>query len=267
MLWFLLPKEGQAASGVRIGGEEVPQGETPLQHIGRLASRMSERKVVLRIDEGQTEELSLAQLGLHVDRTTTLNRAMQVGRQGSLWYRLASSWRARGGQVSVPLAWRIDPSPTFERILAVKYEQDQPGVPARYDFGEQSVVPHRAGVYLDLFATLDELERLVRAGGDTLDVVRSPVAPTVTASFLERLDISQRVGHFETRFGYLGGQANRAHNITTAASRLDGVVMLPEQILSFNAIVGHRTLANGFAKGWEIFRGEMVEGVGEARAR
>lgn len=260
--WYLLPRDGRTAYGVRIGGEEVREGETPGQHVERLALRMSSRKVRLQVRDGQSETLTLAQLGLRFDREATLRRAMQIGRQGSVWYRLASCWRARGGQVNVPPAWQIDPTPTFDRILAVKYDLDRAAVPARYDFADKSVVPHRDGIYLDPFATVDALDRLVRAGGDTLEVVRSPVPPTVTASFLERLDISQRVGHFETRFGYLGGQANRAHNIATAASRLDGVVMLPHQIISFNAIVGHRTLDNGFRKGWEIFRGEMVEGVG-----
>lgn len=79
---------------------------------------------------------------------------------------------------------------------------------------------------------------------------------------MERIDITQVVGHFETRFGYLGGETNRAANIANAASKLDGQVLLPGQILSFNNVVGHRTLDNGFHKGWEIFKGEMVEGVG-----
>ncbi len=116
--------------------------------------------------------------------------------------------------------------------------------------------------YLDAFSTIDELERIVRAGGGELKASVVPIPPVVTSKYLDKLDMSQRVGHFETHFGYLGGQANRAHNIATAASRLDGVVLLPDQILSFNKIVGHRTLKQGFRKGWEIFRGEMVEGVG-----
>jgi hypothetical protein len=40
------------------------------------------------------------------------------------------------------------------------------------------------------------------------------------------------------------------------------VVLLPHELFSFNALVGPRTVENGFSKGWEIFKGEMVEGIG-----
>ena len=261
-VWFLLPHAGATAAGVRVAGAEVPAGTSPADHIRARAEQLEKRRISWSVREGQAESMTLAELGVRVDVETTLRRAMEVGRRGSLLYRLDACWRARGGQVHVPLAWEIDPSPTIERVVAAKEELDQAGVPARYDFADKTVKPHREGRYLDAFATLDALDRLVGAGGDSLSVSVVPVPPVVTASFLERLDISQQVGHYETRFGYLGGQANRAQNIATAAARLDGVVMLPQQILSFNQVVGHRTLDNGFRKGWEIFRGEMVEGVG-----
>ncbi len=261
-VWVLLPKPGATASGVRIEGAAVPAARTPLAHAQELADRLENRTVRWRIGDGDGEEKTLRELGIHADVETTVRRAMAVGRRGSLAYRLDACWRARGGRVHVPLVWTMDPGPLMRLVREAKESQDRPGVAARYDFADDTVKPHEDGRYLDVHATLDELDRLVRAGGDTLDVVTTPVSPIVTASFLEKLDISQRVGHFETRFGYLGGQANRAHNIATAAARLDGVVLLPRQIISFNRIVGHRTLDNGFAKGWEIFRGEMVEGVG-----
>lgn len=262
VVWYLLPREGKTAEGLRIDGAEVPVGMSPADHVRVRAALLSNRPVTFRLGKATPEALALSDLGVRVDVETTLRRSMAVGRQGGLFYRIASCWRSRSGMVNVPLAWRIEPEPAFGRVLAVKDELDRFGTPARYDFANKSVRPHEDGQYLDVFATLDGLDRLIRAGGQELEGTVTSVPPLATASFLEKLDISQRVGHFETRFGYLGGQANRAHNIATAASRLDGVVILPQQIVSFNKVVGHRTEDNGFRKGWEIFKGEMVEGVG-----
>jgi len=39
-------------------------------------------------------------------------------------------------------------------------------------------------------------------------------------------------------------------------------VLAPGEVVSFNSIVGERSEDNGFQKSWEIFKGEMVEGVG-----
>ena len=33
-------------------------------------------------------------------------------------------------------------------------------------------------------------------------------------------------------------------------------------MISFNTVVGERSESNGFQKSWEIFKGEMIEGVG-----
>ena len=51
-------------------------------------------------------------------------------------------------------------------------------------------------------------------------------------------------------------------NIDAAASKLDGLVLEPGELFSFNAVVGDRSEENGFQKSWEINKGEMVEGVG-----
>lgn len=261
-VWHLLPHDGTVANGTRIAGEEVPEGTSPEAWVRRRAKEVLDRSVTFRVAGGPEVTLTLQQLGVRVDEETTLRRAMEVGRRGSLAYRLDESWRARGGKVGVPLSWEIDAEPVVRRVDGIKEELDAPGVPARYDFRANAAVGHRNGRALDAYGALDVLDRVVREGGNVVEVPVVEVPPVVTADFLERLDMSQRVGHYETRFGYLGGQADRAHNIATAASRLDGLVMLPGQVVSFNQVVGHRTLENGFRKGWEIFKGEMVEGVG-----
>jgi hypothetical protein len=84
----------------------------------------------------------------------------------------------------------------------------------------------------------------------------------VTAASLAKLDIGTVVGTFETHFGRGGDQAPRATNIENAAKKLDGLVLQPGELVSFNAVVGERSEANGFKTAWEIFKGEMRPGVG-----
>ena len=74
--------------------------------------------------------------------------------------------------------------------------------------------------------------------------------------------VTQVVSRFETRFGYVGGQQNRGGNILRAASQVDGLVLMPGQIVSFNEHVGPRSKENGFFPAPEIYKGEMREGIG-----
>ena len=86
--------------------------------------------------------------------------------------------------------------------------------------------------------------------------------PRISSAFLKSLDISTVVAEFETFFSRSGDQKRRGKNIDNAAQKLDGVVISPGELVSFNDVVGERSEANGFEKSWEIFKGEMVEGVG-----
>lgn len=278
-VWFVLPKPGNVAVGLLIEGRPVSSHLSIKQYVSNRVDQLSQQKVQLCVDGKPLKPQTFEQLGLRVDGETTLRRAMGVGRTGGLMLRLDQSVRARRGQVDVPIRWWIDEQPLLELVERFKDDVDKPGVAASYDFANKSTRPHKDGTYLDAYGTLEALYSLfsslvsqerngsgaVIAVSDTpvtLDLALMGVPPQVTTSFLANLDISQDVGHFESRFGYLGEQKNRAHNIAHAASRLDGVVLMPGQVLSFNQTVGNRTLENGFRTAAEIFKGEMVEGVG-----
>jgi hypothetical protein len=91
---------------------------------------------------------------------------------------------------------------------------------------------------------------------------RLAIEPRVSSEFLQKVDRKKQLARFQTFFSRNGDQATRAQNIETAAARLDGMVLLPHELFSFNGAVGPRTVENGFSRGWEIFKGEMVEGIG-----
>ena len=84
----------------------------------------------------------------------------------------------------------------------------------------------------------------------------------LTAEAVSSIDRGTLISRYQTRFAYLGGQAGRAQNIARAASGVDGLVLMPDDIVSFNNAVGPRSLDNGFAPAGEIYKGEMRLGVG-----
>jgi hypothetical protein len=88
------------------------------------------------------------------------------------------------------------------------------------------------------------------------------VAPRVSRSALAHIGIGSVLGEYETYFSRGGDQARRGKNIDVAAHKLDGLVLSPGELVSFNTVVGERSEENGFQKSWEIFKGEMIEGVG-----
>ncbi|MBE3576807.1 MAG: VanW family protein [Limnochordales bacterium] len=54
----------------------------------------------------------------------------------------------------------------------------------------------------------------------------------------------------------------RVHNLRLAAAAIDGILLQPGQVFSFNEVVGPRTRTAGFLPAPELVGGELVDGVG-----
>ncbi len=222
-------------------------------------------------------EATLGELGVSADASETVSRAMRVGRQGGPMARAHIADRARRGEIDVPLEPRLDTQKLFDRLSPAKETLDVSPVAARLDLGEHRVVEEHDGRALDLDgaanavlrAASDPPVRLQPRPGEAGDAPFSdvdlpfvPVHSRVTRASLARVDVSHVLASFQTFFSRHGDQGPRARNIEVAASHVDGLVIEPGQLVSFNTIVGARSPDNGFKTAFEIVKGEYVEGTG-----
>ena len=60
----------------------------------------------------------------------------------------------------------------------------------------------------------------------------------------------------------LANNSNRTSNVTLAARKIDGTILNPGDLFSFNEIVGSRTIANGFLEAPVILGGRLQPGIG-----
>lgn len=210
-------------------------------------------------------EGTLGELGVVVDADATLAVAKQLGRSGDMLTRAENAKRARQGGLDVPLAVRLDRKVALPKIEALKETEDTMPVSARLDLDKHQTIPEKEGRYIDSDAALARIDAVAHQGatGETsFEIPTAKFAPRISSKFLESLDISTVVAEYDTFFSRGGDQKLRGRNIDNASQKLDGLVLPPGELISFNTIVGERSEANGFYKSWEIFKGEMVEGMG-----
>ncbi|MBA3742161.1 VanW family protein [Sporichthya sp.] len=126
--------------------------------------------------------------------------------------------------------------------------------------GEVEILPSRSGVSLnaDLLGT-----RLAEVLGTdvprTLDAGARTEQAEFTTEDAEALDIHEKISSFKTFYPYA---AYRVTNIGRAAELINGTILMPDDIFSLNKIVGERTAANGFVKGFIIKNGQFAEDLG-----
>ena len=253
---------GETLPGLRVDGREAT---APGPIIAQRKAEIEARKVRVVHGDDATRvlfETTLGALGVRVDEEATLARAKKQGHEGDLSARAHAAWAAKKGRIDVPLVLAFDADKVVAQLEALKEKEDTSPESARLDLDKRAVIPEKDGVYLDAWAAAARVENMARGNEDTLVVPAVHVKPRVSTEFVRSLEIGSVMGEYETYFGRGGDQKLRGKNIDNAAAKLDGLVLSPGEIVSFNKVVGERSEQNGFQKSWEIFKGEMVEGVG-----
>ena len=210
----------------------------------------------------QVFEATLESVGVDVDVEATMRQAERVGHEGTLLRRLRESEMARRGEVDIPLVWTIDQAKA--RDLLATYAPAVARAPrdAHVDLSRHIRYPDEDGLALDVDASVAELGKGTHQEDETITLVTKYVRAKVTTEQLTKVDIERVLSAQETTFSLVGTGAGRAANIKRAASHLDGTVIEPGQVISFNDVVGPRTRDRGFALAPEILGDNLQMGYG-----
>ena len=155
----------------------------------------------------------------------------------------------------------LDPAKLSE-VVGAKITQGEPvdATVALVD-GRPRVVPAKPGVTFDP-AELEAgfLGAVSQPQGErTLALTAKVAEPDFTTKEARALRVRERVSTFTTYFPYA---EYRNVNIGRAAELIDGTLLKPGETFSLNDIVGERTEANGFTKGYVINDGILVQDLG-----
>ncbi len=160
--------------------------------------------------------------------------------------------------ISVTLSAGPPHAITFEQIDSFTYLDP---VDAYYDINGNDimVIKEVEGRYLDR----DEASNLISQvyeGGPEVSIPYYASYAAVTAEELQSKLFNATIASYSTNYG--SSTANRCANIARAASKINGTVLAPGAVFSFNDTVGPRSVANGFYTAKEYVDGQTVDGIG-----
>ncbi len=94
----------------------------------------------------------------------------------------------------------------------------------------------------------------------TAQLTLVPVDAPFSTAEAENLGIIQQVASYTTAMGT--SSANRIHNVHLMADYIDGTIIRPGDVFSFNRVVGPRTTERGFLEGQAIYGTVAVASIG-----
>jgi vancomycin resistance protein YoaR len=270
-------RDAHTVRGLRVLGRDV----------GGLAAATARERILAAVlavladpieisfgDGGAKRQRTRAQLGLRIDAEELVRRAIAFGRGGDVIGRpsgplapfsdLVHRQQARRGAVDLQPELILDHAAARDALVDLKDELDRAAVDAHLDLDHHTIAPEELGCLLKVYDGLVELERLAQAGVTgprAISLGTSRVPARVGAAHLAEIDISTVLGTWETHYSSVGPDSDRTYNLKVGADHLNGHILMPGQLFSFNEVVGDRTEKEGYHVAPVIQSGELVDGV------
>jgi vancomycin resistance protein YoaR len=253
--------ESPVVRGLLIGDRFVPQRGSPAAWLAARRDEARNRVVRFQYDD-QSFESTLGEAGVEIDVAATLQRAEAIGHQGSFTRRLHEASQARAGKIDIPLVWFINKARAKALMERIAERINRPPVDAKLDIENRTKVPDVLGRALDIDAAIQALAEGKHHDEEAIYLPVRYVTAKTTIDDLVQVDIEKVVSASETTFTTWGTGAGRAVNIRNAAAKIDGTILAPGAIFSFNDTVGPRTRERGFTLAPEIQGDELLPGIG-----
>lgn len=205
--------------------------------------------------------VGMADLGISADLGATWQQVMRAHRRRNPLLTLAARWVSpKSALISLNTVYTEHASRSKQFFEQVRRTIERPPRDARLlveEDGSRRILPEQIGLKIPPNPIEHALQTL-REMESTVYIPLQTVSPRVTASHLQAITmpLAQASTHFSE------AQRNRSHNIRQAAARINGTVLLPGDVFSYNQTVGPRTLREGFRKAPIILHGELVPGDG-----
>ena len=258
----LLLFESKVYSGVSIEGIHVGgiSREDMTQLLAVWQKQQQNKKIMLYYGDTRFH-VEPQQLAYSLDIDTMVEEAWNVGRRGTLWERLKHVNTANQSGYRVPMRIRYDETKLSALLAEWQQVIDRPSRNAALSIARGGITPQEMGRQL----AVEDVRPLVIQALKSTDTVTAPLPvrslePEITLADIRQAGIREALASFTTEFD--GKEINRSANIAQAAHKINGIIVYPGRVFSFNETVGPRDKAHGFKEALEIVDGEFVPGIG-----
>lgn len=251
--------EGISAGGESLAGKTLEEAKEELsQHTDGMAGQ----KVILTVD-GQEVETTAAALGFHWSNTEAVDEAAAQYLGGSLIRQYMTQKDLKAAPVELALETQVDSAmvKTFVEEQCQGITAEAKDATLTRENGKFVITDGVVGKMVDTAATEAALNEALAGGLDApvqVTAVITEQQPAVTSEDLAT--VNDVLGTFTTDFSSSG--ASRSTNVTVGASKINGHVLMPGEVLSGYECLQPFTTANGYKTAAAYENGQVVDSIG-----
>ncbi len=193
------------------------------------------------------------------------NCVFEIGRSGALLSNLQVKIKTFFRGVTLKTSYHFDEEKLREILSEFNQEVYLPPINALFQFKNGRVIAfqkEKEGRTLDIEKAIQEIKENLGKSPQLIKIELNShsIKPEITIDEINNLGISELLGKGVSYFW--GSSPSRIHNIVLSTSRLNGVLIKPEEIFSFNQSLGDVSPVTGYQQAYIIKEGKTILGDG-----
>lgn len=252
---------------VDVSGMDAEKANKALEE---LAAEYKAQKIKLVAEELEVE-VTLEELGFRMkDIDKLVEKAVSYGKKGNIWTRyqqVKDLGRKENKSVTnmlIEASYEID-TEAATKVISEKFaklEGAAVNATIKRENGKFVITDGKAGIKVDLEKSIQNMKDHFDKdwefqGAETITLVTTVDEPDITKEQLQQ--VKDVLGTYSTSFK---ANNNRGKNINNAASRINGTILMPGEVMSASDTMGSRNAANGYLEAGSYLNGETVETYG-----
>jgi len=252
--------------GVTLAEKDLSnlERDKALAVIEQICQQQQAKKLVLKTNEREWR-FALDELGIVFDAEKTLDKALAVGRNGNILERVQEICVVTTNGKEIQLAYQMNSNKVKKVLQQIAAETNKGPKEATFKVNSNDtveIVPEEPGQELLIQDSLQRVKQCLGRywQGETVELCIAQITPNMTAEYLKRMQINQKISSYTTSFD--ASKTNRTHNIRLAAESINGTIIEPGGVFSFNDTVGPRKVVNGYKMAPIISGEKLIDGIG-----
>lgn len=257
---------GIMVNGVNFGGKK----ESDVQaFFAKKNEKVAETKFIFSA-EGESVTLFARELNFGYDENLLAKQAYTIGRSDDILANISLVFQAYLNGISLPAAYRYSETDLEKKLDPLIERVHIEPVDALFTFQNGKVTafrPSKEGRNIDIAVAKNDLSSkmtivMARETPQTF-TIRLPlktINPKITTDKANSFGIKELIASGTSLFQ--GSIPNRIYNITLAATRINGILIEPNEEFSFNKALGDVSSFTGYKQAYVISGGKTILGDG-----
>ncbi|WP_426348454.1 VanW family protein [Alloiococcus sp. CFN-8] len=249
--------------GVAVGDIDI-SGDTKEEALNKLKSNISDKvngsKITINM-EGKSYELPMESLGFEYNFEEIVDEAFSFGKDQKLFGKYSLIKNPSDKKIDYKYSYNEEAIDAFVQRIANDLNKESKNATIAITGSNIKVTDDIKGYKVNGDAIKESIKAKLSEGitdNITLEGSGEVVVANITGEALRKIDT--KISSYTTN--YSTSTAGRAYNVELSAKSINGTLLMPGEVFSYNQVVGERTASRGYKEAGVYVGNKVEQGIG-----